>query len=480
MTFDYLSDRRGRLYAGLVLVTCVGFLARLYVALNAVSITGDSPGYISMAMELLGEEPMILEKDYWAGYSAIRRPLYPMLLGLTSFLISDYELAGRAISLVLGTLTIPLSFYLGRLVYDERAGLTLALFVAVHPYMIHLSGEVLTDALFYFIFTALVLCSLAALSRQSISLMWVAGIIALIAFLTRPGPIIVWGFITLWALYHSRGSLRKGFAVAGSTVLLLMVLGLLVITGDPGGTATSGSPLLNVLAPVSSVSSSHSSMGVKLIKFVQELPQGITYPFLFLFILGLAKSRREGLSPSERGILVATVPLWLSYLVVSPSERYFTHAMAPALVFAVAGFAHLNEWSRSKLKARAGLVTAILVFAIIAMQLPRGFVELHPKRLPEKLAGHWILEHEGSGRTIIADSGVTAFYARGYFVGVPEKSLREAIDYGKQMGAEYIVGYGFKLGRFIPDFETEKARWLYAVKTFRSRKGEYTVYRFRE
>jgi 4-amino-4-deoxy-L-arabinose transferase-like glycosyltransferase len=442
----------------LVIITCVGFLARLYVALNAVSITGDSPGYISMAMEFLGEEPLILEKDFWAGLSAIRRPLYPMLLGLTSFLVEDYELAGRTVSLVLGTLIIPLGFYMGRLVYDERAGLTLALFLAVHPYMIHLSGEVLTDALFHFLFTAMTLCSLAALSRQSVSLMWVAGLIAILAFLTRPGPIIAWGFITLWALYHSRGSLRKGFAVAGSTVLLLMVFGILVITGKTGGTAVSGNPFLNVLAPIYSVSSSHSSMGVKLIKFVQEFPQGITYPFLFLFIVGLAKSRKEGLSPSERCLLVATVPLWLAYLVVSPSERYFSHAMAPALVFASAGFAHLNEWSKSKLRGRTGLITAILVFAIIAMQLPRGFVELHPKRLPEKLAGQWILEHEGSGRTIISDSGVTAFYARGYFVGVPKKRLRDAIDYGKQMGADYLVGYGYTLGGFIPDFETEKAR----------------------
>jgi 4-amino-4-deoxy-L-arabinose transferase-like glycosyltransferase len=418
LTDHLVSDSRGRWYAGLLLVTCVGFLARLYVALNAVSINGDSPGYISMAMEFLGEEPLILEKDFWAGYSAIRRPLYPMLLGLTSFLAEDYELAGRIVSLVFGTLTIPLGFYMGRLVYNERAGLTLALFVAVHPYMIHLSGEVLTDSLFHFLFTAMTLCSLAALSRQSASLMWVAGLIAILAFLTRPGPIIVWGFITLWALYHSRGSLRKGFAVAGSTVLLLMVFGLLLITGKTGGTATSGSPFLNVLAPVYSISSSHSGMGAKLIKFVQELPQGITYPFLLLFIVGLAKSRKEGLSPSERCLLVATVPLWLSYLVVSPSERYFTHSMAPALVFASAGFAHLNEWSKAKLRGRTGLITATLVFAIIAMELPRGFVELHPRFLPMKLAGQWILEHEGSGRTIISDSGITVFYARGYFVGV--------------------------------------------------------------
>jgi hypothetical protein len=48
------------------------------------------------------------------------------------------------------------------------------------------------------------------------------------------------------------------------------------------------------------------------------------------------------------------------------------------------------------------------------------------------------------------------------------------------MDAVYLVGFGYWLVSIIPDFETEKERWLYAVKTFRSEKGEYTIYMFRE
>ena len=63
----------------------------------------------------------------------------------------DLEFAGRLVSLVFGTLTAVLVLLLGRRVFDEETGLVAAAFAAMHPYMLRYSGDVLAEALYYFL-----------------------------------------------------------------------------------------------------------------------------------------------------------------------------------------------------------------------------------------------------------------------------------------------------------------------------------------
>jgi 4-amino-4-deoxy-L-arabinose transferase-like glycosyltransferase len=454
----------------------LGFTLRLYVLFNAVTVSVDSFNYVNMAKGFL-------EGDLTEGISAIRRPLYPLLLGLSSNVTGDYELAGRIVSLVFGTAAIVVSFYLARSVYNERAGFFAAFFVAIHVYMVRYSGDVLTEGLYYFLVAMLVLLGLMAVSQRSTALMSVAALFAILAYLTRPGAIILWGIITLWVVVYNFARIREdwkrriGPFVVGFLILIAMAVPyLILIPGEGGALGIADGFSINSLKPVLSVFFSFGYIE-KLLKFLQDFPEGFTLPFLALFIFGVFVRKREGLSSSEYYLIAVMLIPWVFYLSVNPSERYFTHLMPIALVFSAAGFCHIED----RLKARARrpvLLTAALVLAICAVELPRGLVSLHAHRLPERQAGEWLKQHAEGPYTIMARRPIIAFYADGGFVFLPGETMEEVIEYGKQKGAEYVAGYTSSLRKNIPDFDLEQERFLTELRRFSAGgDDEFVLYR---
>jgi 4-amino-4-deoxy-L-arabinose transferase-like glycosyltransferase len=128
----------------LLLLLCLGFFIRLYVVMNAVTLSVDSTLDLKLAKAFS-------EWNFYGGLDMNRPPLHPILVSLTYPIFQDYEFAARIISLIFGTLVIPVSFYLGRFIYNERAGLVTAFFTTVHPYMVRYSGDTLREGLYYFL-----------------------------------------------------------------------------------------------------------------------------------------------------------------------------------------------------------------------------------------------------------------------------------------------------------------------------------------
>lgn len=469
----------GRVSSGwaLLVLIVLGFSLRLYVLLNAATISVDGFSYINIA------------KGFFEGNSSealnvIRRPLYPFLLGLTSQVIGDYELSGRVVSLVFGTAVVAVSFYLGRAVYNERAGLVAAFFVAIHPYMVRYSGDVLTEGLYLFLVATVTLSGLKAVSQRSAGWMSVAALFAVLAYLARPGAIIVWGVIILWVVFYDFARVREdwgkraGPLVVGFLTLMAMAVPYLVlIPGEGGGLGLGGGLSISSLDPVLSVLQSFG-FGEKLLKFLKDFPQGFTVPFLILFVWGVLKRKREGLGSSQYYLLAVMLVPGLFYLGVNPSERYFVHLMPVALVFSAMGFCYLERWLEVRAGEKAALATAVFVIAICAAELPGGLVSLHAHRLPERHTGEWLKKNAEGPYTIMARKPIVAFYSDGGFVHLTGGTLREVIEYGEQQGAEYMAGYSSSLKKNIPDFEGEKERFLREVKRFKAGgEDEFVLYR---
>jgi 4-amino-4-deoxy-L-arabinose transferase-like glycosyltransferase len=477
MNQRWLTEGRVSTGRWLLALICLGFSLRLYVVLNAVTISVDSFDYINIARGFL-------EGNYNEGPNVFRRPFYPFLLGLVSLIIDDYELAGRIVSLICGTAVIAVSFYFGRAVYNERAGLLVAFFVSIHPYMIRHSGDVLTEGVYYFLVATVTLLGLKAVSQRSVGLMLLAGFCAVLAYLTRPGPVVIWGVITLWIVFYNFSQIREdwrgrvGSLVVGLTILISMIIPyLLLISGETGELAFTGTLSLGSLKPVVSVLIG-LSYEEKVVRFLQEFPEGFTIPLLVLFVCGVFKRRREGLTHAEYYLITIILTSWLFYLAVNPSERLFTHLMPVALVFSAVGFYHVDEWLKTRARGKSALVTAFLILTIAAVQLPKAIVSLHAHRLPERLAGEWLKNHEGRPYTIMARKPIVTFYADGNHVHLPQGKLEEVIKYGSEKEAEYMAGYTSRLRSEIPDFDMEKGRFLEEVKSFKGKKeDEFILYR---
>src|SRR5262249_20311360 len=78
---------------------------------------------------------------------ATRAPLHPLLLQGWIALFGPSDLSARALSALLGVLTVPLVYRVGREAFDEPTALWGAALAAISPYLVRYSQEVRMYAL---------------------------------------------------------------------------------------------------------------------------------------------------------------------------------------------------------------------------------------------------------------------------------------------------------------------------------------------
>ena len=470
----------------LLLIVLLGFLFRLFVTLNAVVIAVDSIGDLSLAQGFL-------DGNYRQAISVHRPPLHPFLVSLFSYVFTDLELSARVVSLVFGTLVIPLGYYFGRSLFSERVGLVTALFIAIHPYLIRYSAETLREGLYHFFVIAVVFAGYKAVSTRSLRWAFVFGLAAFLGYMTKQ---IAMGFvliISFWIVFYD---IRR-FKADWQKIFLQLILSwsvffatalpyLIYINRQVGTTISERNQLTKVTFTGKATSGLWRNIyevitfqNDKVFDFIGNFPEGLTIPFFLLLIIYLYKRYKERFTLKEYFIFSIIIPYFALYTIWTPEKRYIVQMMPILLVLPALGLLYIYDWFKVREPDTAlRRLTFVLIFIIIT-QLPIGLVSLRAHRLPEKLAGKWLLEQEGDGIKIFDRKPITAYYAKGVFFDIPNNTTKMSnlIVAGKAKKVRYLVGYPGKLQKNIKDFKAEEARLLTRVKSFKAiKEKEFVVY----
>ncbi len=167
-------------------------------------------------------------------------PLYYYVLSLCMMFMGRSEFAVRYASLIAGVLSIPLTYHVGKQLFDRRAGLAAALVMAFSPFMVYFAQE--SRAYSWMVFTSLlsVYASVRILrcGVQVNAWMWIAFVCASAAMLythfLSVWVLVVEGVFLLFYWWKLRRGLRR-FVLAGLGVALLFspwALLLLGVWGD--------------------------------------------------------------------------------------------------------------------------------------------------------------------------------------------------------------------------------------------------------
>ena len=161
---------------------------------------GDEIDYVTLATNLAAGEGFTLE----GGFETARRPpVYPVLLAVLMKLTGQPVAAGRIVQWLLGTLAVWLTFAATRKYFTERAAWIAAFLTAFNPFLVFISGYLLTENLYLVLLLAFLIClpqreDLAGRFKRS-----AVGVVLLaLMSLTRPTgfPYTLWvlaGFLTL-------------------------------------------------------------------------------------------------------------------------------------------------------------------------------------------------------------------------------------------------------------------------------------------
>ncbi len=378
----------------LALAVVVGTVLRV-IQLGTVGLNSDEAVYSGQSAALAGN-------PHFVGIFPIVRahPLLFQLLASPLYRSGASDVSGRYLSAFFGVATIVVVFQVGRLLYGRRAGAIAALLLAVMPYHVIVTRQVLLDGPMTFFATA-ALCCLAALGRTGRS-RWLlaAGGCLGVAALTKETAIIfvVSAFVFLSLVPRFWRPIR--YALGGAAVVVALSLTFPIVTALAGGGRSGQSYLLWQLTRRPNHDFSF---------YLTTVPAAVGVLLIASAAAGLLLLRRR--SSWAEVLLLAWIAVPLAFFEVWPVKGFpYLVVLAPAIAVlaarALGALIDLGPRTRLRLAgsvlASAVVVLSILVPSLSAVPRPSSPGLAGAGGSPgEREAGLWVAAHVPQGARLM-------------------------------------------------------------------------------
>ncbi|HEX8303659.1 MAG TPA: glycosyltransferase family 39 protein [Jatrophihabitans sp.] len=294
------ADPRLRTTLPVVLILVLAAFLRFW-QLDRVGFNSDEAVYSGTAAALAGDETL---RGMFPVFRA--HPLFLQLLLSTVMHGGVSDWAARAITAAVGVAAVLATYALGRRLYDHRLGLLAALILAVMPYHVVVSRQVLLDGLMTLCATLVLYC--VARYVESAALHWMLASCALMGatVLAKETSIVLVG--GLYAFFALTPSVRLRLRHVGAGLLVMLaVIAAFPLALSLSGRASSGQHyLLWQLFR-------RSNHGMSF--YAQVLPPVIGWLTLLLAVVGLVLLRghntwRERMLLTWMAVPVVFFTLW--------------------------------------------------------------------------------------------------------------------------------------------------------------------------
>jgi 4-amino-4-deoxy-L-arabinose transferase-like glycosyltransferase len=196
----------------LIILMVAGLALRLFFLRYRFTVAYDEVNYAKLGVSGYLNGLADILHTYWS-------PLLPALIAFFCNFFSDYELAGRMVSILASVLLMIPVYFLGKTVYDQTVGLIAAAFIAIFPPLAFQSTLILTETLSMLFGAVAVLFGLLMLKRYSIAFALLAGASAGLAYLSHPQGL---GFIIVLAVWIPFATITKLFLIRPLRMVYLL------------------------------------------------------------------------------------------------------------------------------------------------------------------------------------------------------------------------------------------------------------------
>jgi 4-amino-4-deoxy-L-arabinose transferase-like glycosyltransferase len=251
---ERIAARGIRVFAGsqertlVLLCMSLAFVVRLLFVRYQYVINTDGVYYATLGRRLISG-------DWEGGLSTYWSPLYPLLVGMSSWLFTDLEFAGRFVSVAAGALLILPVYLLTREFYGRAAAAFAVVLTIIHPSLIWASTLVMTESVYALALTSALLVGWHALNSGRRWTHVSTGLLMGCCYLLRPEAVAYTGlFVVLlvgrW-LFQKDGQTRNiTFEVAVFlAAFLVLFLPYYLYVHQKTGRWIISSKVLNNVAP---------------------------------------------------------------------------------------------------------------------------------------------------------------------------------------------------------------------------------------
>ncbi len=222
------------LYLALPLILLAAATLRL-IGLGDVGFNSDEAVYSGQAAAISGDEQL---SQFFPIFRA--HPLLVQFLTSLLFSLQVSDLLARSLSAGVGILTVLLAYAIGKHLYGRKAGIFAALFLALMPYHVVVSRQILLDGSMT-LFATLTVYFLARYSTsQQSPWLYAAGASMGLTFLSKEtGIVLLAAFYAFFALSPSIRVRLKDLAISMACMLLVILpFPLTLALAGGGGAAT--------------------------------------------------------------------------------------------------------------------------------------------------------------------------------------------------------------------------------------------------
>lgn len=174
-----------------------------------------------------------------------RAPLYVYVLGFLYMILGSSLWVGRIFGVVIGTLSVGMTYVLGRRIFDHRTGLIAAGLHAIYPFALYFEQELLVEPLFLLLLQLAVDRLIVWHRTGSRRQMFLTGIALGLAAITRPTALVLVPVVIALVIMHRRDVRSLGHQVMLLAAGLALAIGPvtvrnIAVAGDPTLIASSG------------------------------------------------------------------------------------------------------------------------------------------------------------------------------------------------------------------------------------------------
>ncbi|MBA4389479.1 MAG: hypothetical protein C0399_00880 [Syntrophus sp. (in: bacteria)] len=458
----------------LLLLLIPTFFIRYFLA-NAQIIAPDGVLYIKVAKDIsLGNFQSVTEYGFFN--------LYSFLIALFQTIFRDWELSGKMVSIVFGSLTIIPLYCLVRGLFNQNVAIVSALFYIVHPRFVEYSSDVLREPVFWFFSVAALWLAWEGISRKKYFPFILSSLATGFAMFTRLEGALIFFIVILWILWFllsDKRNRKKSLLYACIFVFSLPILaspGLILLKNKlhrwEAGISINKIPDLvygnnqplelepELLGRASGKLQAFFDLSTRhryaafFMEVLYKFFKSFNAVLFLLFLCGIYKRRFIPYSQNDKMVLIWFSVVFLgSFLYLTKTyylgTRHGLLMVFPALVWAGIGFFEIRERMRKWLDSiglfqRYARFDTIFLFVLILVILVPQTVSSYRSDKAELRKAGVVLKREGFSKTLFMiqpSLSRVAFYADADTVQLPKEvddnKITDFID--KYKGALLVI-----------------------------------------
>jgi hypothetical protein len=395
-----------------LVVLIVGILLRCW-QLNALGFNSDEAVYAGQAASIAGQDEYL---PYFPIFRA--HPLLFQSLLSVPYRFGVADIVGRILAAGFGVATLVIAYHLGKLLYGRRAGIVAMALLALMPYHVTVSRQVLLDAPMVFFATAALYALARYCAEHGARWLVVTGVMMGLAMLTKETAVVLFGGMYCFFVLSQTVKLRFRRAALALAIAGLIALAFPLTLRLAGASRSGGNYLVWQL---------FRRANHPLDFYLTTVPMAIGPLVLALGILGLVLDRKQ--LTWREGLLVSwcVVPIVFFTLMPIKGFQYLLPLAPPMAVLAARALTSSEIWSRLTRRVpswRTAIHNGALVLVALSLLVP-SWLSIRPSDSAEFLAGSgglpagreagtWIDNNVPQGATLMtvgpSMANVIAFY----------------------------------------------------------------------